>query len=80
LRRIVSATICPMNWTQIVSAISALMIVVRVKNVAIAVTAPITSSEMWGKRSVWCSLPKGRKNMPSRAALNGSREAPSRPV
>jgi len=36
----VSAAICPMNWTQIVSAISALMIVVRVKNVAIAVTAP----------------------------------------
>ena len=53
----------------------------RVKNVAIAVTAPITSSEMWGNRSVWCSLPNGRKNMPIyRAALNGSREAPSRPV
>ena len=33
MRRIVSAAICPMNWTQIVSAISALMIVVRVKNV-----------------------------------------------
>jgi hypothetical protein len=69
-----------MNCTQITSAISALMIVVRVKKHAIAVTTPMASSEMCGNRSVLCSLPKGPKNMRSLAALKGSREAPSSPV
>ena len=43
-------------------------------------TRPITSSETCGKRSRGCRRPNGLKNSRSRAALNGSRDAPSSPV
>ena len=79
-RRIVSAPICAMNCVNSVSAISALITVVSGRKHAIAVTRPMTSSEMCGKRSRGCSIPNGLKNSFSRAALYGSREAPSRPV
>ena len=59
---------------------SMLMTSVRSKKVPMAVTAPMVSKATWGKPSFAWRRPKVDRNTLSRAASNGTREPPSRPV
>src|SRR5450755_2435123 len=79
-RRMVSPTICAMNWDQSVRAMRALITVPSDRKHPMAVTRPMTSSAIYGNFMRGCSHPNGLKNSFSRAALNGSLEAPSKPV
>jgi hypothetical protein len=76
----VSAAICAMACTQMMTASSTLMTVVRARKLPTAVITPIASKEMRRKSCLGCSRPDTPKNRPSRAAWNGTRDPPSSPA
>src|ERR1051326_2771946 len=78
-RRTNRAPIWPTAWTITKTAVSVLIRSARFCVEAIAMIAPITISETWGKRRVGWRLPNHLRKTRSWAALYGTREPPSRP-